>query len=91
MKPTIQIIQDTLQNALQPTYIDVIDDKAGHVGHAHQDSGHFTVVIASPVFNGKNSVQQHRIVYDALGSLMQTHIHALRIKIKGLSNDIADD
>ena len=91
MKPTVELIQNILQKKFHPTELTVRDDKAEHLGHAHQDSGHFTVVIASPVFNGKNSVQQHRIVYDALGSLMQTHIHALRIKIKGLSNDIADD
>ena len=36
-------------------------------------------MIKSPIFQGKTLVEKHRMVYDALGTLMQTHIHALRI------------
>jgi BolA protein len=77
---TIQLIEAALQKTLQPTLLEVLDDKAEHQGHAHQDSGHFTVVIVSPVFEGKTPIARHRLVYDALGTLMQTHIHALRIR-----------
>ncbi|MCX7121297.1 MAG: BolA family transcriptional regulator [Gammaproteobacteria bacterium] len=77
---TIDLINTALNTVFPDAAIDVQDDKADHIGHAHQDSGHFTVVIKSPVFEGKTPIQQHRMVYDALGSLMQTHIHALRIR-----------
>ena len=80
MQSTIQLIETALQKIFQPTFLNVTDDKAEHIGHANQDSGHFTVVIKSPVFEGKTPVQCHRMVYSALGTLMQTHIHALRIK-----------
>ena len=80
MTSTIDLITQTLENTLKPEFIVVKDDRAEHVGHAHQDSGHFTVTIQSPLFTGKNAIQRHRMIYDALGSLMQTHIHALRIQ-----------
>ncbi len=80
MQSTVQLIENTLKKSFMQADIHVIDDKADHIGHAHQDSGHFTVIIKSPIFQGKNPIQRHRMVYDALGSLMQTHIHALRIQ-----------
>ncbi|HLB57130.1 MAG TPA: BolA family protein [Coxiellaceae bacterium] len=80
MKPTVELIQNILQKKFHPTELTVRDDKAEHLGHAHQDSGHFTVIIKSPIFQGKTLVEKHRMVYDALGTLMQTHIHALRIQ-----------
>ena len=76
---TIDLIKNTLEKTFHDAEIKVIDDKAEHIGHAHQDSGHFTVEIKSPVFAGKNAIERHRLVYAALGSVMQTHIHALRI------------
>jgi len=80
MSSTIQLIENALKTAFEITRLEVFDDKAEHIGHAHQDSGHFTVVIKSPVFKDKSAIQRHRMVYDALGTLMQTHIHALRIQ-----------
>jgi BolA family transcriptional regulator, general stress-responsive regulator len=79
---TISLIKNALIASFQPLSLDVIDDKNEHIGHANQDSGHFTVIIESPVFAGKNAIAAHRMVYAALGALMQTHIHALRIQIK---------
>jgi hypothetical protein len=32
-----------------------------------------------PLFAGKSMVQRHRLVYQAMGELMQTDIHALTI------------
>ncbi|MCY4154283.1 MAG: BolA/IbaG family iron-sulfur metabolism protein [Gammaproteobacteria bacterium] len=44
------------------------------------DGTHFTAVIVSEVFAGKNMVQQHQLVYKALGDKMGTDIHALSIQ-----------
>lgn len=44
------------------------------------DGTHFTAVIVSDVFAGKNMVQQHQLVYKALGNKMGTDIHALSIQ-----------
>jgi BolA protein len=37
------------------------------------------VRIVSQQFSGKKTVERHRMVYAALGSLMQTDIHALGV------------
>lgn len=44
------------------------------------DGTHFTAIIVSDVFAGKNMVQQHQVVYKALGDKMGTDIHALSIQ-----------
>lgn len=44
------------------------------------DGQHFEAVIVSPQFNGKNMLQQHQLVYLALGERMRSEIHALSIR-----------
>lgn len=44
------------------------------------DGTHFEAVIVSPAFEGKNMVQQHQLVYGALGDRMRAEIHALGMK-----------
>ncbi len=44
------------------------------------DGTHFEAVIVSPAFVGKNMVQQHQLVYAALGDRMHAEIHALSMK-----------
>lgn len=78
----IALIRDRLTAALSPTLLDVIDDSHHHVGHpGAQGGGHFTVRLACPTFENKSRVACHRMIYEALGHLMQTDIHALSIEI----------
>jgi len=44
------------------------------------DGDHFEATIVSPDFEGKNKVQQHQMVYGALGDLMQGAVHALSFR-----------
>ncbi|MFN7752968.1 MAG: BolA family protein [Pseudomonadota bacterium] len=44
------------------------------------DGAHFEAVIVSPLFEGKSRVQQHQIVYRALGGRMREEIHALSMQ-----------
>jgi len=44
------------------------------------DGQHFEAVIVSPAFRGKSRVQQHQLVYSALGERMREDIHALSMK-----------
>jgi len=44
------------------------------------DGQHFEAVIVSEVFEGKNTLKQHQIVYEALGDKMRTEIHALSMR-----------
>jgi acid stress-induced BolA-like protein IbaG/YrbA len=44
------------------------------------DGHHFEAVIVSAEFRGKSRVQQHQLVYRALGDRMREEIHALSMK-----------
>jgi acid stress-induced BolA-like protein IbaG/YrbA len=44
------------------------------------DGHHWEAVIVSEAFRGKNKVQQHQLVYQALGDRMREEIHALSMK-----------
>ncbi|MBI4189892.1 MAG: BolA family transcriptional regulator [Betaproteobacteria bacterium] len=44
------------------------------------DGHHFGAVIVSTAFRGKNKVQQHQLVYRALGDRMREEIHALSMQ-----------
>jgi acid stress-induced BolA-like protein IbaG/YrbA len=44
------------------------------------DGQHWEAVIVSPAFRGKSRVQQHQLVYAALGERMRAEIHALSMK-----------
>ena len=44
------------------------------------DGQHFEAVIVSAAFRGKSRVQQHQLVYGALGERMRAEIHALSMK-----------
>ena len=75
-----------LTQALTPDELKITDDSHLHAGHAGARSGkgHFTVKITSSTFEGKSTLQQHQMVYQALGAMMQTDIHALIIKSETL-------
>ena len=68
--------------ALEPSRLEIIDDSALHAGHegAKGGGGHYRLTIVSPQFAGKSTVARHRMIYAALGSMMQTQIHALAIR-----------
>lgn len=71
--------------ALQPERLDLIDESAKHAGHAGARPGgntHWRLLIVSPAFAGKGTVARHRMIYEALGDLMQDPIHALAISAR---------
>lgn len=76
----VERIRQELQQRLQPQFLEIVDDGAQHVGHAHAGSGHFTVRITAAAFAGKSRLQRHRMVYAALETLMHAEVHALSIK-----------
>ncbi|MGE5640123.1 MAG: BolA family protein [Clostridia bacterium] len=68
--------------ALEPLALDLVDESARHAGHAGarpEGQTHWRLSIVSPRFAGKPTVARHRMVYEALGGLMQHPIHALNI------------
>lgn len=79
---------------LNAVSLDIVDDSAHHAGHAGAadhaartgatEGTHFELTIVSPVFAGHSPVARHRMVYELLGDLMTTRIHALKIDARPL-------
>ena len=63
-------LKNTIMNGLPCDHVEVLGD----------DGQHFEAVIVSPQFTGKNKVQQHQLVYLALGDRMRAEIHALSMR-----------
>ena len=80
----VERIRALLVEALDPAAIEVVDDSHKHVGHAgaRGGQGHFSVDIVSAAFAGKLPLARHRLVYAALGDMLQTRIHALAIRAR---------
>lgn len=78
--------QDDIQNALQslnPSELRIRDDSHLHVGHAgNTGGGHYAVFIVSDAFSGVPLIKRHRMVFDCVGELMHSQIHALSIDAK---------
>lgn len=77
-----ETIEARLRAALDPADLEVIDDSHRHAGHAGaaDGRGHFTVIVVSERFRGLPVVRRHRLVYEAVGDLMTTDVHALSIQ-----------
>jgi BolA protein len=75
-------LEARLRAALQPAELRVVDDSHLHAGHAGAASGHghFTVQLVAERFTGLPVVRRHRLVYEAVGDMMTTDIHALSIQ-----------
>ena len=74
-------IRARLEAAFAPDVLEIVDDSHRHAGHAgaKDGRGHFNVTIVSAKFAGTKPLDRHRMVYAALGSMMQTDIHALSV------------
>lgn len=77
----VETIDTLLREAFEPDHLLVKDQSHLHEGHAgaREGKGHFDVTIVSERFAGLNRLSRHRLVYDALGSFMESDVHALRI------------
>ena len=75
-------IEELLTSAFSPSSIFVKDQSHLHAGHAGAEDGkgHFAVDITSSSFAGLNRIQCHRLIFEALQGMMETDIHALKIK-----------
>jgi BolA protein len=68
---------------LQPIRVELIDESARHAGHAGarpQGESHFRLLIVADAFSGRSRIERQRMVYGALGDLMETDVHALSIR-----------
>ena len=72
-----------LNSALSPTRIELVDESEQHRGHGGynpEGESHFFLRIESGTFVGKNRIERQRLIYAALGDLMEERVHALSIR-----------
>jgi BolA family transcriptional regulator, general stress-responsive regulator len=67
---------------LKPQRLELVDDSARHAGHAGaraEGESHFRLLIVAEAFAGRSRIERQRMVYDALGELLRTDVHALSL------------
>lgn len=73
-----QRVAERLRAEMQAVYVEVADESHLHAGHpGARGGGHFRALIVSPRFAGLGRVAAQRLVYAALGDLLQGEIHAI--------------
>lgn len=79
-------IEAALKAAFPDAELQLLDESHLHIGHAGAATGlgHFAVTIRTAAFADMNMLAQHRAVYAALGDMMTTDIHALRLSTDSL-------
>lgn len=75
-------IRDILTAAFAPAELLVKDQSHLHAGHAgaRDGKGHFELQIVAAAFAGRNRIERHRLVHEALADMLRTDIHALSIR-----------
>ena len=74
-----------LTEALNPSFLHVIDESDRHAGHAGARPGggtHYRVRIVSAKFAGLSRVARHRFVYGLLPAEFADGLHALALDAK---------
>ncbi len=80
-------IQQKLQSAFAPEFLQVIDQSHLHKGHAGarpEGETHFAVEIKAQAFTGKTPLARHRAINEVLKEELAGLIHALSIKASGV-------
>ncbi|MEE8092724.1 MAG: BolA family protein [Gammaproteobacteria bacterium] len=91
----IDRIRAYLEAEFAPDELDIKDESHLHEGHAgaKEGKGHFRVRIVSERFLNTRPIDCHRMVFQALGDMMETDIHALSVAASapdGPSNSTSD-
>lgn len=65
----------------------VFPDATIHLTDTMGDQDHYEVVLTSDVFLGKTRVEQHQMVYGALGDVLKERLHAISVKTQPFTKD----
>ena len=85
MEKVEDIIRLKLQQAFQPSLLEVRNVSHHHAGHASSPGSgqsHFEVDLTAAEFSGMNKVARHRRVYQVLQTEMAGPIHALALNTR---------
>ncbi len=77
--PVEQLIRDALRAKLQPTFLALENESHRHASRGEAES-HFKVIVVSQAFEGKGTLDRHRLVNAAVTNGGQLPCHALTIK-----------
>ena len=83
--PVASEMRRRLAQALSPTRIELVDDSEKHRGHGGYNpagESHFSLLIESPLFEGKSRVERQRMIHAALGELVGERVHARSIRAR---------
>ncbi len=89
-KTRCEQIEARLREAFSPDELLVKDQSHLHAGHAgaKDGRGHFEVHIVAEAFDNRGRIESHRLIYEALGSMMTSDIHALSIRASSKMSDL---
>ncbi|KIK99058.1 hypothetical protein PAXRUDRAFT_132855 [Paxillus rubicundulus Ve08.2h10] len=89
--PVETAMYDKLTTLLQPSQLTITNESHLHRHHAAmraQGGGsgetHFAVQVISDAFQGRTTLQRHRMIYSALSDELARGLHALSLKTKTL-------
>jgi len=71
LMPSAEEIREQIESAIAGARAEVVDTTGG--------GDHFQATVVAPAFEGVSRIQQHRMVYDALGGQVGGAIHALAL------------
>ena len=74
-------IKKRLEKKLDLIHFEIKDFTGRHLNHKlHEGGFHLETTIVSDNFTDKTLIERHRLVYDAMGELMNHEIHSLSMK-----------
>ncbi|HZJ82106.1 MAG TPA: BolA family protein [Guyparkeria sp.] len=77
MTTRAQWIEDTLNSALAPIHLEILDESDQHAGNRVES--HFRVVVVSDRFEGLPLIRRHRLAQDPLKAAFDQGMHALAL------------
>jgi BolA protein len=75
-------LRDRITAALTAERVEIQDDSEQHRGHAgaRGGAGHYTAIVVAERFAGMGRVERHRAVYEAVGDMIPSQVHALVVR-----------
>tara|TARA_B100000959_G_scaffold106336_1_gene112157 strand:- start:1301 stop:1570 length:270 start_codon:yes stop_codon:yes gene_type:complete len=83
-----QKIKVMLEREFSPDKLIIKNQSQLHKGHGgYHDNSHFSIIITSSSFEDKSRIERHKMIYKVLEQLLESEIHALKIKALNNSED----
>lgn len=74
-------LEEKIKAALDPTFMEIIDESSKHFKHKGTYDSHFSVLIVSQVFENMTRLERHRYMYKLLEKELKGPVHALALHL----------